>query len=93
MVDAYFSEKIAALKAEGKVLRFVGAITDGMCSVGLRAVGADHPLYAIKGGENAFAFTTKRYSPIPLVVRGYGAGVEVTAAGLFADILKTVEFN
>ena len=92
-VDAYFAQRLSDLRAEGKVLRFVGAITDGVCSVGMRAVGADHPLYAIKGGENAFAFTTKRYSPIPLVVRGYGAGVGVTAAGLFADILRTVEFN
>ena len=47
----------------------------------------------LKGGENAFVFLTQRYTPIPLVVRGYGAGVEVTAAGVFADILKTVEIN
>ena len=92
-VDAYFAEKMAALKAEGKVLRLVGTVTPDRCSVGVQAVDAAHPLYAIKGGENAFAFLTKRYNPIPLVVRGYGAGVEVTAAGLFADILRTVEIN
>ncbi|MES2607572.1 MAG: bifunctional aspartate kinase/homoserine dehydrogenase I [Pseudomonadota bacterium] len=92
-VDTYFAEKLMDLKAENKVLRFVGAIANGVCSVGMQAVGTAHPLYPIKGGENAFAFKTKRYSPIPLVIRGYGAGVEVTAAGLFADILRTVEFN
>lgn len=92
-VDTYFAQKLNELRAQGKVLRFVGSITNGVCSVGMRAVDMNHPLYAVKGGENAFAFTTKRYSPIPLVVRGYGAGVEVTAAGLFADILRTVEFN
>ncbi len=92
-VDDYFSDKITSLKQEQKVLRFVGSIDDKGCSVGIRAVGPDHPLYAIKNGENAFAFLTKRYSPIPLVVRGYGAGVEVTASGLFADILKTVDIN
>jgi len=92
-VDAYFAEQLSDLHAAGKVLRFIGAISDGVCSVGMRAVSAEHPLHAIKAGENAFAFTTKRYSPIPLVIRGYGAGVGVTAAGLFADILRTVEFN
>ena len=92
-VDAYFAEKIQTAQSEGKVLRFVGAVTNGVCRVGMQAVGIEHPLHAIKGGENAFAFTTKRYSPIPLVIRGYGAGVEVTAAGLFADILRTVEIN
>ncbi|MES2252386.1 MAG: bifunctional aspartate kinase/homoserine dehydrogenase I [Pseudomonadota bacterium] len=92
-VDTYFAEELRDLHAMGKVLRFIGTITNGVCSVGMRSVSAEHPLYAIKGGENAFAFTTKRYSPIPLVIRGYGAGVGVTAAGLFADILRTVEFN
>jgi aspartokinase/homoserine dehydrogenase 1 len=92
-VDAYFAEKIAALKTEGKVLRLAGTVTPDRCSVGVQAVDANHPLYAIKGGENAFSFKTKRYDPIPLVVRGYGAGVDVTAAGLFADILRTVEIN
>ena len=50
-------------------------------------------MYSVKGGENAFVFYTERYQPIPLTVRGYGAGAGVTAAGVFGDILRTVSFN
>ena len=90
-VDAWFEDKIAALKKEGKVLRFSAAISgvNGTARVGPVDVKLDNPLSAIKGGENAFVFTTKYYSPIPLVIRGYGAGADVTASGIFADILRT----
>ena len=53
------------------------------------AVGADEPLFKVKDGENALAFFSTYYQPIPLVLRGYGAGTEVTAAGVFADVLRT----
>lgn len=92
-LDDYFAQQVAVLKAEGKVLRFAGDIRDGRGVVGLMAVDAAHPLYPIKGGENALAFETLRYRPIPLVIRGYGAGAEVTAAGVFGDILRTVSWN
>ena len=92
-VDKYFEEKIKALKKEDKVLRMGASIEDGKVSVGLLEVSKDNPLYGVKGGENAFVFTTDRYNPIPLTVRGYGAGAEVTAAGVFGDILRTVSFN
>ena len=92
-VDAYFAEKISNLKKQGKVLRMGASIENGTCSVGLLEVGQENPLYAVKGGENAFVFHTRRYSPIPLTVRGYGAGSSVTAAGVFGDILRTVSFN
>lgn len=89
-VDGYFAEKIAALKKDGKVLRMGAAIQDGKCSVGMLEVSGSDPLYGVRGGENAFVFTTERYRPIPLTVRGYGAGAEVTAAGVFGDILRTL---
>lgn len=92
-VDAYFDKKMAALKKEGKVLRMGASIKDGKVSVGVLEVGADDPLYGVRGGENAFVFYTERYQPIPLTVRGYGAGAGVTAAGVFGDILRTVSFN
>jgi len=88
-IDAYFAEKVQLLKTQGKVMRLVGEISENKCRVGIAEIDKTHPLYAIKGGENAFAFETQRYSPIPLVVRGYGAGVDVTAAGVFSDILRT----
>lgn len=92
-VDAYFSELMSRLKAEGKVLRMAASIQDGQCSVGMMEVDEDHPLYSVKGGENAFVFRTQRYNPIPLSVMGYGAGDSVTAAGVFGDILRTVSWN
>ncbi|WP_373792325.1 hypothetical protein [Jeotgalibaca porci] len=48
-------------------------------------------MYKVKNGENALAFYTRYYSPIPLLLRGYGAGNDVTAAGIFADILRTLK--
>lgn len=92
-LDKYFSDKMASLKKEGKVLRMGASIKDGKVSVGMLEVGPDDPLYGVRGGENAFVFTTARYTPIPLTVRGYGAGAGVTAAGVFGDILRTVSWN
>jgi len=87
--DAWFADRIESLKREGKVLRFAASITGGQATVGAVEVPVSDPLAAISGGENAFVFTTKYYSPIPLVIRGYGAGADVTASGVFADILRT----
>ncbi|MCR5622116.1 MAG: bifunctional aspartate kinase/homoserine dehydrogenase I, partial [Treponema sp.] len=92
-LDSYFADKMAALKKEGKVLRMGASIQKGKVSVGMLEVGPDDPLYAVKGGENAFVFHTTRYNPIPLTIRGYGAGAGVTAAGVFGDILRTVSWN
>lgn len=92
-LDKYFADKMASLKKEGKVLRMGASIKDGKVSVGMLEVGPDDPLYGVRGGENAFVFTTARYTPIPLTVRGYGAGAGVTAAGVFGDILRTVSWN
>jgi len=91
-LDADFEARRTQAVSEGKVLRFVGSIEDGRGRVGLMAVGPEHPLYSVKGGENALAFTTNLYSPVPLLLRGYGAGAEVTAAGIFADILRTLNW-
>ncbi|PVX32095.1 aspartate kinase [Pasteurella langaaensis DSM 22999] len=90
-VDAEFSQRIDAAKAEGKVLRYVGSINGDKCRVSIEAVDENHPLYKVKDGENALAFLTRYYSPIPLLLRGYGAGTDVTAAGIFADILRTLQ--
>ncbi|MBR5645927.1 MAG: bifunctional aspartate kinase/homoserine dehydrogenase I [Treponema sp.] len=92
-VDDYFSKKIADLKKKNMVLRMGASIKEGKVSVGMMEVPVTDPLYSVKGGENAFVFYTERYQPIPLTVRGYGAGAGVTAAGVFGDILRTVSFN
>lgn len=88
-LDVEFAEQIRAATADGAVLRYVGRIEDGHCSVTVVPVPADQPLGAIRDGENALVMHTDYYQPIPLVLRGYGAGADVTAAGVFADILRT----
>lgn len=88
--DAYFTELTKKAAKDGKVLRYVGEILDGKCKVSLSAVGEDDPMFKIKDGENALAFYSRYYQPIPLVLRGYGAGTEVTAAGVFADVMRTL---
>jgi aspartokinase/homoserine dehydrogenase 1 len=89
-LNPLFKERVDTLKAQGQVLRYVGSITPEGCRVGLQAVGYEHPLHVIKGGENALSFLTERYQPHPMVIRGYGAGAEVTAAGVLSDILRLV---
>ncbi|KKD60913.1 aspartate kinase [Grimontia sp. AD028] len=88
--DAYFEKLASDARAEGKVLRYVGSIENGKCSVKIQAVDADDPMFKIKEGENALAFYSRYYQPIPLVLRGYGAGTAVTAAGVFADLMRTL---
>lgn len=90
-VDGYFSDWQATLSEQGKRLRCVGSITKDGLKVGLQEVDEHHPLFSVKGGENAFAFTTRFYQPTPLVIRGYGAGAQVTGAGVFGDVLKMLD--
>ncbi len=96
-LDAPFAARMAELKAKEQVLRFIGTIdaegTVPRCSAGLVALDLDHPLASVRGGENALAFLTDHYSPRPLVIRGYGAGADVTAAGVLSDILKLATWS
>ncbi|NBA88437.1 bifunctional aspartate kinase/homoserine dehydrogenase I [Emticicia sp. CRIBPO] len=78
------------LEAEGKdqALRFIATLEDGKASIGLKSVSKSHPFYNLSGSENIVSFTTERYKNNPLVVKGPGAGAEVTAMGVFADIIS-----
>jgi aspartokinase/homoserine dehydrogenase 1 len=76
-----------------KRLRFIATLEDGKASIGLRAVDSSHPFYNLNGSENIISFTTERYKAYPLVVKGPGAGAEVTAMGVFADIMSISSFN
>ncbi|CAL4320635.1 Bifunctional aspartokinase/homoserine dehydrogenase 1 [Buchnera aphidicola (Eriosoma lanigerum)] len=90
-LDNIFSKKFQQAKKLNKVLRYVGTIhSSGKCQVKIEEIDKNDPLYEIKNGENALAFYSKYYQPIPLVLRGYGAGNNVTAAGVFSDILRTL---
>lgn len=85
--DVFAKRRGEADKA-GKVLRFIAKLEDGKATVSLQAVDVSHPFYSLSGSDNMISFTTERYKDRPLVVKGPGAGAEVTAAGVFADILR-----
>lgn len=91
--DAYFADLQAKADENGQVLRYIGGIENGKCKCSIKAVNEDDPLNKVKDGENALAFYSQYYQPIPLVLRGYGAGSEVTAAGVFADVLRTLNWK
>ena len=79
--------------ASGNVLRFVGRLSrDGEASVGLRAYPTAHPFARLQVTDNVVLFRTRRYHENPLVVQGPGAGREVTAAGVFADLLRLAAY-
>ncbi|MBA6328355.1 bifunctional aspartate kinase/homoserine dehydrogenase I [Colwellia sp. MB02u-6] len=92
-LDQAFAERINVAKADGKVLRYIGNIVEGKCQVTIEAVGKEHPLYSVKDGENALAIHSRYYQPLPFVLRGYGAGAAVTAAGVFGDLLRTLAWE
>jgi aspartokinase/homoserine dehydrogenase 1 len=87
-LDEAFRERMAALSAQGKALRYAATVTPEGCRVGAIEVDASHPLQVIRGGENALCLSTEAYHPHPMVVRGYGAGAAVTATGVLADVLR-----
>jgi aspartokinase/homoserine dehydrogenase 1 len=85
-------ERLADCRANKKVLRYVGILQDHKASAKLREIPFDHPLALACHSDNIIAFTTHRYHEIPLVIRGPGAGVDVTAMGVFSDILKLMNY-
>ena len=86
--DAGFEEKRQLLEAEGKRFRFVAKMENGACEVGLQAVDSHHPFYELEGSNNIIMISTERYHEYPMIIKGYGAGADVTAAGVFADIIS-----
>ena len=84
----YFENLLSAAEATGEKLRFVASFENGKATIGLRSVGPEHPFYQLTGADNIVSFTTERYKDRPLVVKGPGAGAEVTASGVFADVVS-----
>ena len=80
-------------RASSKTLVYLASLDDGRATVGLADVVPLHPAASLEGTENVFVFTTERYQTQPLVIRGAGAGPEVTASGVFADILQACGEN
>jgi homoserine dehydrogenase len=88
-LDAEYERRVAGARAEEQVLRYTASVNADGASVALSGVIAAHPLASLRGADNLFSFTTQRYRERPLVIRGPGAGVEVTAAGVLSDIVAT----
>lgn len=76
------------LESEKKRYRFVAIMESGDCSVGLQEVDIHHPFYELEGSNNIIMIKTERYYDYPMIIKGYGAGASVTAAGVFADIIS-----
>jgi len=90
--DAAIADRVKRAASRGAVLRYVGTLERGRARAGLKAFPRDHPIAAAKGSDNVIAFTTKRYARTPLVVQGPGAGADVTAMGVFSDVLKLLHY-
>ncbi len=86
--DAFFANLKNTAEAEDKVLRYIGKLDNGKASITLQMVDENHPFFTLSGSDNIISFTTDRYKERPLVVKGPGAGAEVTAAGVFADLIN-----
>jgi aspartokinase/homoserine dehydrogenase 1 len=87
--ENHFSKLYAEAAAQGKKLKFVASYEHGKASVGLQRIDPSHNLYHLYGKDNVVLFYTERYPEQPLVVKGAGAGAEVTASGVFGDVIRT----
>src|SRR5262249_44748298 len=86
--DDSMARRVEAARSRGCVLRYAGPVDRNGARAALQELSVDHPLAATRGANNLIAFTTARYQETPLVVQGPGAGPDVTAMGIFSDILK-----
>ena len=87
--ESHFRTLLDNAMSEGKMLKYIASLNDGKASVGLQSIGADHNFANLSGKDNAVLFYTDRYPEQPLVIKGAGAGADVTAAGVFADIVRS----
>lgn len=86
--ETYFNNLKKQAGDNGKVLRYIGQLENGKAAISLQMVDENHPFFMLSGSDNIISFTTERYKDRPLVVKGPGAGAEVTAAGVFADLVN-----
>ena len=86
--ETHFRKLFDAASGEEKKLKFVATYENGKASVGLQHVGPAHDFYHLYGKDNIVLFYTDRYPEQPLVIKGAGAGADVTASGVFADIIR-----
>lgn len=87
-IDEVFEAERKELEKENLKWRFVGTFDNGKASAALKTVSSSHPFYDLEGSNNIVLLTSERYNEYPLQIKGYGAGAAVTAAGVFADLIK-----
>ena len=87
-LDAQFEQERKEVDAAHEHWKFVAKLENGKGSVSLQRVGEHHPFYDLEGSNNIILITTERYNQYPMLIQGYGAGAQVTAAGVFADIMS-----
>jgi aspartokinase/homoserine dehydrogenase 1 len=87
-LDAEFEKKRKDLAVKGLKWRYLATLDRGKGRMGLSPVDASHPAYPLEASNNIILITTDRYLELPLIVKGYGAGADVTAAGVFADAIR-----
>ncbi|NTW70176.1 MAG: bifunctional aspartate kinase/homoserine dehydrogenase I [Chlorobiaceae bacterium] len=91
-IDGWYAAESEKAAEEGMTIAYAGEIRNGKASIGVKQVPLSSPIAGLSGSENMVVFTTDRYHATPLVVRGPGAGGEVTAGGVFADILRIASY-
>jgi bifunctional aspartokinase / homoserine dehydrogenase 1 len=89
--DKVFQKRFEEAKSKGKRIRYVANIESGKANISVMEVDETHPFYSLKGTENCISLTSKYYQQYPMVIKGPGAGVNVTAAGVLADIVRITE--
>ncbi len=88
-----FDELRDHAQRKNEKLRYMAILEGGTAKVSLASVGASHPFYTLSGSDNIILLTTERYKERPMVIRGPGAGAEVTAAGVFADVIRIGNYS
>jgi aspartokinase/homoserine dehydrogenase 1 len=91
--EALFQKLFADAEAKDCQLKYVAEFKDGISKVGLKEIPVGHPFYNLEGKDNIVMFYTNRYTDQPMIIKGAGAGSEVTASGLFADIIRISNTN
>ncbi|WP_303317564.1 bifunctional aspartate kinase/homoserine dehydrogenase I [Flavivirga abyssicola] len=86
--EAHYQSLYASAKAKNCQLKYVAQLNNGKANVGLQEIPEGHPFYNLEGKDNIVMFYTQRYPEQPMIIKGAGAGAEVTASGLFADIIR-----
>ena len=89
-IDAEFEQKRKELTSQNLKWRFFATMEMGKARVELLTIGPEHPSFNLEGSNNIILLTTERYKELPMVIKGYGAGADVTAAGVFADLMRVV---